>query len=128
MDPMEGLKPGRIVYYVFGHLGADEVTRRRITGDQIASRLADDRWPLGAQAHIGNPVSPGDICPAMVVAVFPGSGFGTSVNLKVMLDGTDVYWATSVRYDEAKTPGTWHWIFAGQNVRYQPDRVEKVEK
>jgi hypothetical protein len=31
------------------------------------------------------------------------------VNLKVFTDGSNDYWATSIPYDESKTPGTWHW-------------------
>jgi hypothetical protein len=125
MDLMEGLKPGRLVYYVFSHQTADEVNRRRTTGVSIAERIKETTWPEGVQAHIGNPVAAGDIYPAMVVRVFDEAALSRSINLKVMLDGSDDYWATSVPYDEAKRPATWHWIFEGQNTRYQPDRVEK---
>jgi hypothetical protein len=134
-DPMEGLKPGRIVYYVFSQQTADEVNRRRTTSNSIAERMETEiepvfgdrlpAWPVGAQAHIGNPVSPGDIYPAMVVRVFEEAAFSRSINLKVLLDGSDDFWAVSVPYDEAKRPATWHWMFEGQNTRYQPDRVEK---
>ncbi len=123
MDPTDGLKPGRIVYFVFDERSAAEVMRRRTDGASIAARMKQDppAWPAGAQAHIGNPVQAGDICPAMVVATW-GSD---SVNLKVMLDGCDEYWATSVGFDKEKRPRSWHWIFEGQATRYKPDRVEK---
>ena len=123
MTPTEGLKPGRIVYFVFDEQSAEEVMRRRTTGGSIAERIQQAAWPLGAQAHVGNPVLAGAICPAMVVAVWEG----TSINLKVMLDGSDTYWATSVPFSAEQQPRTWHWMFEGQSTRYQPDRVEAAK-
>lgn len=123
---MEPIVPGRIVYFVFTKEQAAEVMRRRATEQAIAERMtqavpsADGSaqpiygWPSGAQAHLGNPIVAGTICPAMVVAVNGPSG---NSNLKVMLDGTDVYWARSRDHDEAKTPGTWHWMYPGQATR-----------
>jgi len=127
MDPMEGLRPGRIVYFVFSQQAAEEVMRRRTSGPKIAERLMLRTWPEGAQAHVGNPVQAGDIAPAMVVAVFTETpNMHGGINLKVMLDGSDVYWACSVPFDEKKRPFTWHWMFEGQAERYKPDRVEKL--
>lgn len=123
---MDGLTPGRIVYFVFDAQSAHEVMRRRTTSGSIAERLAPTphpgapQWPVGAQAHIGNDVRAGDICPAMVVASFGGD----MVNLKVMLDGSDEYWATSVHYDADKLQRSWHWMFAGQQGRYTPDSAK----
>lgn len=116
---MNGLVPGRIVYFVFDAQRAAEVMRRRTSSAQIAARLQADppTWPAGAQAHIGNHVQAGDICPAMVVA----ASDSPRVNLKVQLDGSDEFWATSITYDAAKAPGTWHWMFDGQQQRYTPD-------
>lgn len=133
---MEGLVPGRIVYYVFGEQQAAEVNRRRTTGKSIADRMkilvhttGDEKlvgWPVGAQAHIGNEIKAGDIYPAMVIRVW---GSGGCSNLKVFLDGSDDFWATSINYHEAPVPEndtepvfphTWHWMFSGQNTRYVP--------
>ncbi len=113
---MDGLKAGRIVYFVFDEQSAQEVMRRRTTGGSIAERIATGSWPVGAQAHIGNPVQAGDVAPAMVAKVWSAEG---TCNLKVILDGADEYWATSVVYsaDEA-VPRTWHWMFEGQAQRY----------
>lgn len=122
LDPFDGLKPGRIVYYVFSESTASEVNRRRTTRSSIAERIKSAAWPVGAQAHIGNPVAAGDRYPAMVIR-HHGSG---SINLKVFLDGSDDYWATAVPYNDGKMIGTWGWMFEGQAQRYQPDRVEKV--
>lgn len=118
----EGLVKGRIVYFVFDVASAEEVTRRRTTGPTIARRLQDQppTWPAGAQAHIGNHVQAGDVCPAMVVAVLGGD----QVNLKVMLDGSDEYWATSVHYSEEKLQRSWHWMFTGQQSRYVPPQPQ----
>lgn len=111
---MDGLTPGRIVYFVFDEQSAGEVNRRRTTSHSIAERIALNTWPIGAQAHIGNAVYAGDIYPAMVIRVNGESG----ANLKVLLDGTDDYWAASVSHDPAKQPRTWHWMFDGQATRY----------
>ena len=120
---MEGLKPGRIVYFVL-----DSVAELSING-----RYGDARSPTGIEAitqksgvqiHVGNQVRVGSICPAMVTAVFGDSGI---CNLKVMLDGNDSYWATSVEYSEEKKPRSWHWMFGGQRTRYQPDRTEVAQ-
>jgi hypothetical protein len=127
---MDGLVPGRIVYFVFDGQRAAEAMRRRTTGKSIADRMTPHAcavpgggpdvavygWPAGAQAHIGNDVNPGDILPAMVLRVLGESGCS---NLKVQLDGADEFWATSISYDAAKTPGTWHWMFDGQQRSYQ---------
>ena len=116
---MEGLVLGRIVYFVFDAESAEEVNRcRRTLTPTIAERIAEAAWPPGAQRHIGNYMAAGDICPAMVVRVESL----TNVNLKVMLDGTDVYWATSVEFDPGKRHRSWHWMFEGQAARYTPDR------
>lgn len=126
---MEGLKPGRIVYYVFSEQAADEVNRRRTSGASIAERMeppdifdhvTKERWPVGAMAHIGNPVLDGDILPAMVVRVHPDD----TVNLKVMLDGTDVYWARNVAMSGQLAPGSWHWMFEGQSTRYDASKQQ----
>ncbi len=50
-----------------------------------------------------NGASAGDEYPAVVVRAWSA----TTVNLKVLLDGTPDLWATSRL--EGATPGTWHW-------------------
>jgi len=98
---MLGLVPGRIVYFVFSAFEAAAVDAQRAGGG-------------------GNVVRDGDIYPAMIVRVWDDTGL---VNLKVVLDGPDAYWATSVPYDPAKGARSWHWMFDGQAARYTPDRV-----
>lgn len=118
---MDGLVPGRIVYYVVSESAAAEIMRRRTTSLSISERLKVLAWPTGAQAHLGNEVKAGDIYPAMVLRVWGTSGCS---NLKVALDGSDEYWATSVSYEEDKRQGSWHWMFDGQQKRYTPDSAK----
>lgn len=113
---------GRTVHYTLNEQDAAEINRRRTTGQSIANRLrwsvvgkhegaipADSSdgsvraWPAGAQAHIGNNAEAGQVYPAVSVRVWtPGMA-----NLQVLLDGNDVYWATSRH--EGTEPGTWAW-------------------
>lgn len=109
---MDGLVPGRMVYFVFDAASAAEANRRRTSSAAIRGQIQAGAWPIGAQAHIGSTVTEGDILPAMVTRVE-----AERVNVKVMLDGTDVYWKQFVPFDEAKRPGTWHWMYAGQSTR-----------
>lgn len=94
---------GRIVIYKLSEQAAKEITRRRTDGVSIAERIKSAEWPLGAQAHIGSPVQEGQEFPMIVVATWsPGV-----INGQVLLDGSDTYWAGSVK--EGDLPGTWHW-------------------
>lgn len=108
---MEGLKPGRIVYFVFDASSAEQVNRR------LSAQSRDRELAVW---NIGNMVYDRDVLPAMVVRVVDIE----RVNLKVMLDGTDVYWATSVAFSPEKVPGTWHWMFEGQNTRYDATKQQ----
>lgn len=128
---------GRIVHYRLTPQDVEQIMRRRTTGASIAERIKQQvmtpdqdaekmpkvvpSWPAGAQAHIGNDVQAGDILPAMVLRVWGESGCS---NLKVQLDGSDEFWATSISFDETKAPGTWHWMFDGQQKRYTPDSAK----
>lgn len=90
--------PGRIVHYRLNQDDVDQIMRQRTTGADIAARIH------GAQAYSGNSVAPGDYYPAIVVRTWPGA---TAVNLQVMLDGCDNYWATS--RTEGDQDGQWCW-------------------
>jgi len=98
-----GLVAGRVVYFVFDETSAHSV--------------AEERAAFGDK---GNQVKAGDIYPAMVVRTWGND----NINLKVMLDGPDTFWATSVGFNaDRKTPRSWHWMFDGQAERYTPDRT-----
>ncbi len=105
---------GRTVHYTLNESDAAEINRHRTTGRSIAERMKVQvsqietetpilGWPTGAQAHIGNDAQAGQVYPAVSVRVWsPGMA-----NLQVLLDGNDVYWATSRH--EGSEPGTWAW-------------------
>ncbi len=103
---------GRIVHYKLSAHDAAEINRRRTDSKSIAERLqktaaeaALPAWPMGAQAHIGKPVTEGQVFPMVVVAVIPDDVHG--VNGQVFLDGNDVLWVTSRA--EGTEPHTWAW-------------------
>lgn len=98
-----------IVEYKLTAQDAERINRRRTSGESIASRIAAEMWPEGAQAHIGSPVAQGDVFPAIIVRVFPdehGPG-APGVNAQVLLDGNDTLWILSAR--EGTENGTWNW-------------------
>lgn len=105
---MEGLGIGRIVHYVLTEQDAKVVNRRRTTSKSIAdrSRQLSEKWPEGAQAHIGNEVRAGQEYPMIVVMVLESDN--GSCSGQVFLDGNDVLWVSSW-FDENGTPSTWHW-------------------
>ena len=95
---MDGLVSGRLVYFV-----ADAAT-----ADSIRQQRADS-------GRYGNVVREGEIIPAVVVKVWDATaGY---VNLKLLLDGPDAYWATSVFYSAEQPPRSWHWMYDGQATR-----------
>jgi hypothetical protein len=85
------LKPsiGRIVHYTLSQLDADEINRRRTDSPQA-----------------GNHALEGDVCPAVIVRIF-GATPESAVNLQVLLDGNDQFWATSRTLGE----GPFHWAW-----------------
>lgn len=83
------LSIGRIVHYKLSAADVD---------------LIDRNLPISRGLPVRNPVSEGQVLPAVVVAIF---GTGTTANLKVLLDGQDDYWATSRSLGE--NPGSWAW-------------------
>ncbi len=86
--------PGRIVHYMLTAQDAEQINRRRTSGASIAERIGQDKWPLGAQAHIGNEAREGDVYPMVIIRVFDPDPVWR-VNGQVLLDGNDTFWATS---------------------------------
>lgn len=91
---------GRIVHYKLTADDAAAINRRR-----VADVGHSEDWPEGAQAHVGNPASEGQIVPAIVVSQLTGDP--TVVNAQAFLDGNDSYWITSVH--EGTDNGQWSW-------------------
>lgn len=87
---------GRTVHYHMSETDAAAVNKRR------ADFAAANPQTSGLVAHVGNTVLAGSKYPAVVVAAF-----GLAVNLQVLLDGSDSYWATS--RVEGEQPGQWAW-------------------
>lgn len=98
---------GRLVHYVLSEEDAAKINGRRTDGASIQDRILEDKWPCGAQAHIGNKAVAGDVLPALVVKVLPNE----QANLQVFLDGNDVFWATTRAQAAAGRTelGRWHW-------------------
>lgn len=102
---------GRIVLYTLSESDAQQINRRRTHGSSIAERMKAEpkQWPEGAQAHIGNQASAGDVVPLVVVRAWPHE-FGEGVygvNGQALLDGNDTLWITSAK--EGTEPGMWAW-------------------
>jgi hypothetical protein len=100
---------GRILHYRLTEEDVAQITRRRTTGASIAGRIKEEKWPLGAQAHIGNGHYSGQILPMIACVVWPNE-YGPNyhgVNGQVFLDGNDTLWVTSIK--EGTENGTWEW-------------------
>ncbi len=100
---------GRIVHYILSADDTKQINRRRTSRVSIAQNIEEGKWPIGAQAHIGNSATAGDVVPLMIVRVWPDEyGPGVpGVNGQALLDGNDVLWVTSAR--EGTEEGQWAW-------------------
>lgn len=102
---------GRVVHYKVSSYDAANINARRAdfqAFDKAARPAGEMPAPgepgrTGHVGHFGNEAAEGDVYPAVVVRTF----HGTTVNLKVLLDGNDDYWATS--RGEGDGVGFWHW-------------------
>lgn len=97
---------GRVVHYRLSTQDIEQINRRRTNSKSIADRIPENRWPAGAQAHIGNEAKEGDVFPMLIVKCW-GDTATSSVNGQVFLDGNDVFWATS--RSVGNQPGTFSW-------------------
>lgn len=89
-----GFLIGEIVHYTLGEMDAKAINDRRKIAEGHGHRI---NLP-GVQIHNGNQVKEGDVFPAVIVR-----DWGGCVNLKVLLDGDDSYWATSRSEGEGPT-------------------------
>lgn len=81
---------GRIVRYTLDQADVNFITARR-----------------AAAAIEANPVSSGMEFAAMIAFVGGNEDTGTYINLRVILDGNDFYWAEQP--DQGYGTGQWHW-------------------
>lgn len=100
---------GLIVIYKLSEPNAAVINQQRANVANNADHHRDAA--LGFQLHRGNQVQSGDEFPMIITKIWaPGS-----INGKVMLDGTDEFWATSVHQDsgsgtkERPELGVWRW-------------------
>lgn len=91
---------GRIVHYTLNEQDAAQINQLREACQANARPLG-----TGLVGHVGNHAQEGDVYPAMIVRVFDPRS--TTANLKVELDGTDVFWATSRQLGDG--PSFWAW-------------------
>jgi hypothetical protein len=100
------MKPtiGRIVHYILSDEDVKQINRRRTNGQSIAERIKEDKWPIGAQAHIGNEIyQSGTIVPMIITVVWSE----TTINGQAFLDGNDTLWVTSSL--EGTGQRNWFW-------------------
>jgi hypothetical protein len=103
-----------MVVYTLTEQDAQAINLRRSDHDSYrakhaaAERVAGEPGATGHQAHAGNQVRAGDQFPAVIVAIWGPE----SVNLQVLLDGNDTYWATSRR--GGGLHGEWQWPTPGE--------------
>jgi hypothetical protein len=95
---------GRIVHYTLSEQDADAINRRR--ADARAHFAEHQENANGVQVHVGNNVQAGDVCPLIITRVW-GNTPESSVNGQVLLDGNDLFWATSVAHGEGERKFVW---------------------
>lgn len=93
---------GRVVHYTLSEHDADEINRRRQEFRASGNAYAHS----GFAGHVGNEAREGDVYPAMIVRIF-GDTPESAVNLQVVLDGNDTFWATSRTLGDG--PSHWAW-------------------
>ncbi len=98
---------GRVVHYKLSAEDALKVNRRRTTGASIGERIGAGSWPLGAQAHIGEPAREGETFPLIVTRTGSSASGADVVNGQVLLDGNDTFWVQVAA--EGDGPGHWSW-------------------
>jgi hypothetical protein len=95
---------GRIVHYQLSEGDAEAINRRR--RDALRHMGEHQMNATGVMVHVGNTVQPGDTFPMVITKIW-GSGPDALVSGQVMLDGSDLYWATSVHV--GPEAGSWMW-------------------
>jgi hypothetical protein len=125
------MKPivGSQVLYTLASGDAEQINRRRSDADAYRKMhpanhtLTASGHPgrTGFIAHFGNQAEEGQVYPAVVVRDWDEPA-GT-VNLQVLLDGNDTYWATSRL--PGLDPGCWYWapVLITQAAPQVGDRV-----
>lgn len=98
---------GRIVHYTLSEQDAAAINKRRADAKNLnAAGVTLASQELGAQIHTGNWVSAGEVYPMVITRVWR-NGPDDGVNGQVLLDGNDLFWATSVTSGEGERHYSW---------------------
>jgi hypothetical protein len=95
---------GRIVHYRLSHQDATAINARR--------KDAREKMPwhhalrTGAQVHVGNDVSEGEVYPLIITRMWGGDE-AACFNGQLMLDGTDIFWVTSTQLGDGPRKCFW---------------------
>ena len=100
---------GEVVLYMLDETDAAKIAAWRGNFRSFNAQFAGHKHPhrpgtpgaTGHIAHTGRDPQPGELCAATVVNIAEDR----RLNLQVLLDGNDAYWATGV--PEGTAPGTW---------------------
>lgn len=113
---------GESLVYIISALDAEKINRRRTDGGSISARLKEEKWPEGAQAHIGNTATEGDAVPFIAIRAWGGAE--NSVNGQALLDGNDQLWVTSAPAGPLGELVTGHWYpaYAYWNLKHEADK------
>lgn len=95
---------GRIVHYRLSQEDAEQINRRRADANDQMGWHREHK--TGAQVHVGNSVAAGDAFPMVITRVW-GPTETSAVNGQVMLDGNDLFWATSVTVGDGPRSFSW---------------------
>jgi hypothetical protein len=95
---------GRIVHYTLSEQDAEAINRRR--ADARAHLPEHQENANGVQVHTGNDVKPGDVYPLIITRVW-GDTPESAANGQVLLDGNDLFWATSVSHGTGERKFVW---------------------
>lgn len=95
---------GRIVIYQLNDDDTVKINRQR--RDALRHMGEHQMNATGVMVHAGNTVAAGNTFPMVITKVW-GSGPDALVSGQVMLDGSDLYWATSVHV--GPEAGSWVW-------------------
>lgn len=104
--PLQVPSIGRVVHYTLDKSDAEQINRRRAHARANRQAITDEA--IGYQAHVGNDVAEGDVYPLVITKVWDNPANAESyVNGQVMLDGNDLFWATSVKLGSGPRSFAW---------------------
>ncbi len=92
---------GTTVLYCLSEADAKEINFRYEMSHMLRKHFRN--YVPGNQAHVGNMVCVGEILPMIIIKAWSE----TCVNGKVLLDGNDDLWITSVELKSEGTLGSW---------------------